>query len=525
MLARVHSCAVIGLEGVVVEVEVDTSNGLPAVVIVGLPDAAVQESRERVQAAIKNAGLYFPRKRLTVNLAPASVRKEGPAYDLPIAVGSLIASNQLPPESVLDAIIVGELSLDGSVRHVRGVLPMAALARQEGFQRIFVPLADAAEAALIPDLEVLPVGSLADLYAHLSGERLATPQPPIAPESLLTSTQTDFSEIKGQEHVKRALEVAAVGGHNVLMVGPPGAGKTLLARALPGILPHMSIDEALDVTRIYSVADQLPSDLPLVNARPFRAPHHTISHAGLVGGGNWPRPGEISLAHRGVLFLDELPEFGMRVLEVLRQPLEDKVVTISRAQGSLTFPANFQLVAAMNPCPCGYYGDPVKACTCSAGTVTKYQKRISGPLLDRIDIHIEVPRVEYDKLSDSRLGEPSSKIQERVERAREIQRRRFAERTHSNPEKARQEHSSSSLLTVACNADMGPAEVRQFCNLDDTCRALMRSATSQLQLSARAYHRTLKLARSIADLAGADQISPAHLAEALQYRPKSLTTM
>jgi magnesium chelatase family protein len=304
-------------------------------------------------------------------------------------------------------------------------------------------------------------------------------------------------------------------GHHVIMVGPPGAGKTLLARAMPGILPHMSIDEALDVTRIYSVADQLPPDVPLIQQRPFRAPHHTISHAGLVGGGNWPHPGEISLAHRGVLFLDELPEFGPRVLEVMRQPIEDKIVTISRAQGSLTFPANFQLIAAMNPCPCGYYGDPVKPCTCSSAVVTKYQKRISGPLLDRIDIHIEVPRVEYEKLSDDRLGEPSEVIRQRVERARERQRLRFSESTN--------QRSGAAMDGVLCNADMRPAEVRKFCTLDETGRALMRSAMSQLQLSARAYHRILKLARTIADLAGAEQIGPAHLAEALQYRPRSLT--
>ncbi|MEN6408732.1 MAG: YifB family Mg chelatase-like AAA ATPase [Anaerolineaceae bacterium] len=504
MLARVYSCAVIGLDGVVVEVEVDFGQGLPHMAIVGLPDAAVQESRERVYSAIKNAGLEYPRRPLTVNLAPASVRKEGPAYDLPIALGVLIAAHQLAPELMDGALVIGELSLDGTVRHVRGVLPMAAMARAQGFQRVFVPEMDAAEAALIPDLEVLGVQSLRDLYAHLTGRIRLAPHPPVQAEDVGVQVLTDFCEIKGQEHVKRALEVAAAGGHNLLMVGPPGAGKTLLARALPSILPRMTIDEALDVTRIYSVADQLPPDVPLILNRPFRAPHHTISHAGLVGGGNQPHPGEISLAHRGVLFLDELPEFGPRVLEVLRQPVEDKVVTISRAQGSLTFPANFQMIAAMNPCPCGYFGDPVKPCTCSFGTVTKYQKRISGPLLDRIDIHIQVPRVEYDKLSDSRTGEPSAVVQARVETARQIQRQRFA-----------------ASDGVACNADMRPAEVRLFCALDETGRTLMKTAMSQLQLSARAYHRILKLARTIADLNDSESILPIHLAEALQYRPRT----
>jgi len=508
MLAKVHSCAVVGLDAEVIHVEIDIASGLERVTLVGLPDTAVRESSERVRAAITNSGFFFPQHRLTVNLAPADLRKEGPAYDLPIAVGILAATRQLTAD-LDEALILGELSLDGGVRHVNGVLPMASMAKAAGYRQLFVPTSDAPEAALVEGLEVYAIESLAKLVQHFTGG------PRLLPfanslrfdENAEPVFLVNFEDVKGQEMVKRALEVACAGGHNCLMKGVPGAGKTLLARALPSILPPLTLTEALDITRIYSVADALPDGQPLIRQRPFRAPHHTISHAGLVGGGRFPRPGEISLAHRGVLFLDELPEFGTRNLETLRQPLEDRIVTISRASGSLTFPANFVLVAALNPCPCGWYGDDRHECTCSMSMVQRYQKRISGPLMDRIDIHLDVQRVPYQKLEAAGTGEPSTVIRARVEAARKLQAARFAPLNRPH---------------VLVNGDMGPAEVQQFCGLDETGKSLLRAAVQQMNLSARAYHRVLKLARTIADLAGEKQILPAHLAEALQYRPREL---
>jgi len=508
MLAKVFSGATVGLESVPIEVEVDiASQGLPSFTIVGLPDKAVEESRERVRSALKNSGVDFPTRRITVNLAPADLPKAGPGFDLPIALGILIASGQLKPD-LEKTLVLGELSLDGSLRHTNGILPIALLAKEKKFKNLFLPAINAKEASVIKGLKIYPLKSLIHLFYHLMKHEEIKPQPHTPFSKIKTSilAEFDMADVQGQEHAKRALEIAATGGHNVFMKGVPGAGKTMLARALPGILPDLTEDEAMEVTKIYSVTGNLPPGESVIKHRPFRAPHHTTSRIGLIGGGTRPMPGEISLAHRGILFLDEFPEFPRHVLEALRQPMEDGVVTISRAAGQVTYPAKFILVAASNPCPCGYYGDPKRQCRCLPGQISRYQKRVSGPIIDRIDLHLEVPAVKVEKLTsestDQLIRETSKTIKKRVQRARNLQTKRFLK------------------AKLKSNAEMSTREVKKFCSLSNECLALLRQAVSQMNLSARAYYRVIKVSRTIADLVGEKKIVPSHIAEALQYRPR-----
>lgn len=502
MFLKLNSAAAVGLDCLPVDVEVDINKGQSAFNIVGLPDTSIHEAKDRIHSALKNSGFSYPFNfRILVNLAPADLHKEGPSYDLPMALGIIIISNDLEID-LKDSVFVGELALDGALRHTNGILPITIFAKNKGFKKVFLPAVNAPEAALVENIEIYPVKNLKQLVDHLTGTELISPY--VRPEGWnefdAPQYELDMAFIKGQEFVKRALEIAASGSHNILMSGPPGSGKTLLARSFPSILPKLTPEEALEVTKIYSVAGQLSNGF--IKERPFRSPHHTASGVSLVGGGKFPRPGEISLAHRGVLFLDEFPEFPRTVLENLRQPLEDGVITISRAQSVLKFPARFILVASQNPCPCGFSTDPDRQCACGPSQIARYQKRISGPLLDRIDLHVEVPRVKFEKLASEINEESSAKIRDRVEEARQIQTNRFKN------------------TNIHCNSEMRNVEIKEFCKLDNQSIDLLRAAVTQMHLSARAYNRILKLARTIADLGKSDNINLAHIAEALQFRAK-----